>query len=233
MKEEISPLPRHIAIIMDGNRRWARLRGLPPFLGHVAGLQAARRIIDCLLDYGIKYLTLYAFSTENWSRSEEEIENIFKLLEEVVENDTPIYHEKGIRLLHLGRTDRIPPALLEKVKRAIELTSRNDRMTVAICFNYGGRAEIVDAARRLLQDGIKPETLNEEVFSRYLYAPDLPDPDLIIRTGGERRLSNFLLWQSAYAELYFTQTLWPDFDEEEMRRALIDYSRRERRFGGP
>ncbi len=230
-EEALTHIPYHIAIIMDGNGRWARRRGLPRLAGHRAGVENIRRVIEGCADFGVKMLTIYAFSTENWRRPEEEVQGLMRILGEVIDERTEEFHRNGIRLRHLGRLDGLNPALQEKVRRAMELTKSDDKFTLNIAFNYGGRAEIVDAARQLLAEGHDPATLTEEEFSRHLYIPDLPDPDLVIRTAGEMRLSNFLLWQAAYAEYYSAPTYWPDFDKAELRKALVAFGQRERRFG--
>ena len=224
-------LPQHVAIIMDGNGRWAKQRGLPRLAGHRQGINTAQKIVEIFIEYQIPYLTLYAFSTENWNRPRREIDGIFKIIEERLEEGIKFAQENGIRIRHLGKPDGLPLRLQEKVKRALELTQNNARMTLSLAFNYGGRDEIVEAVRRLIVDGISPPQINEKVFSQYLYTANIPDPDLIIRTGGEMRLSNFLTWQSAYAEIYFTPVLWPDFNKQENDKALIAYSQRQRRFG--
>ncbi len=216
---------------MDGNGRWARQRGLPRLAGHRAGTENLRRVIRRFADYGVKFLTLYAFSTENWMRPKKEVEGLLRLLRQVIRRELNHLHENGIRLLHIGRLEGLPPALQRQVKEAMELTRFNQRMTLIIAFNYGGRAEIVDAVRRLLAAGIPPEEVDERLISSFLYTNDLPDPDLIIRTGGEMRLSNFLLWQGAYAEFYSTSVYWPDFDENDIDQALLAYANRKRRFG--
>lgn len=225
-------LPQHVAIIMDGNGRWAKQRGLPRLAGHRQGVNTAQKIIGVFVEYQIPYLTLYAFSTENWNRPKREIDGIFKIIEDRLEEGTKFAQQNDIRIRHLGKPDGLPLRLQQSVKRALELTQNNIRMTVNIAFNYGGRDEIVEAARRLISDGISPSEINEDVFRKYLYTADIPDPDLIIRTGGEMRLSNFLIWQCAYAESYFTPVLWPDFNKKEIDKALIAYSQRQRRFGG-
>ncbi len=225
-------LPKHIAIIMDGNGRWAKQRGLPRLVGHRQGAAAAQRVVETILEYKIPFLTLYAFSTENWNRPRAEIDGLFRLLEERLDEGIRYAQEKQIKVLHLGKPDGLPPRLQDRVKRALELTQNYDRMTLSLAFNYGGRDEIVEAVRRLIADGISPQQIDEKVFRQYLYTAGIPDPDLIIRTGGEMRLSNFLTWQSAYTEIYFTPVLWPDFDKEELDKALITYSKRQRRFGG-
>jgi undecaprenyl diphosphate synthase len=224
-------VPRHVAIIMDGNGRWARQRGLPRLAGHRAGTENLRRVIQRFGDYGVQYLTLFAFSTENWSRPRSEVDGLMRILGRVIRRELGHLHENGIRLLHLGRLEGLPPRLRRQVEEAMELTRHNRRMTLAIAFNYGGRAEIVDAVRRIVAAGVRPEEVDEALVARYLYTAELPDPDLIIRTGGEMRLSNFLLWQGAYAEFYSTPVYWPDFGEEDIDQALLAYSQRQRRFG--
>ncbi len=227
----LTRIPYHIAIIMDGNGRWARKRGLPRLAGHRAGVENIRRVIEGCGDYGVKMLTIYAFSTENWQRPQDEVQGLMKILAEVIDERTDEFHRNGIRLRHLGRLDGLSPLLQEKVRRAMDVTAGDSNFVLNIAFNYGGRAEIVDAARELIIAGQDPATLSEESFARHLYMPDLPDPDLVIRTAGEMRLSNFLLWQAAYAEYYSAATFWPDFDKKELYKALLEYSRRERRFG--
>jgi undecaprenyl diphosphate synthase len=229
---KISPLPNHVAIIMDGNGRWAKQRGLPRLAGHEAGTNNVRRVVDRFNNYKIKYLTLYAFSTENWRRPDEEVNGLIHILAQMIDRETKALHKKGVRLFHLGKADSLSEELQAKVNKAIELTKNNTGITLSIAFDYGGRAEILDAVRRIVRDGIRPEDITESLFSSYLYTPNVPEPDLIIRTAGEMRLSNFLIWQSAYSEYYATPTLWPDFKDEEVDKALIAYSRRERRFGG-
>ena len=231
-KPRIKHIPNHVAIIMDGNGRWAKERGLPRLAGHRAGTDNIRSAIKCLADYEVKYITLFAFSTENWSRPRREVQGLMHIMEEVIDQETANLHKDGVKILHLGHLDRLSDRLQQKVQYAIELTKHNTRCTLCIAFNYGGRAEVVDAVRRILRDGIPSDNIDEALISRYLYTTDLPDPDLIIRTGGEMRLSNFLIWQAAYSEYYATPTLWPDFGPEEIERALIAYSERERRFGG-
>jgi len=230
-RPELVNVPYHVAIIMDGNGRWARRRGLPRLAGHRAGMENIRRVIEGCTDFGVQMLTIYAFSTENWQRPPEEVQGLMRILEEVIDERTQEFYEKGIRLNHLGRLEGLVEALQRKVRYAVDLTRENSKFVLNIAFNYGGRAEIVDAARRLLAEGVDPATLDEATFSRYLYTAGLPDPDLIIRTAGEMRLSNFLIWQTAYAEYYSTPTFWPDFDKQELYQALLAYSQRERRFG--
>jgi undecaprenyl diphosphate synthase len=224
-------VPNHVAIIMDGNGRWARQRGLPRLAGHRAGTENLRRVIQRFGDYGVRYLTLFAFSTENWSRPRSEVDGLMRILGRVIRRELQHLHENGIRLLHLGRLEGLPPHLRRQVEEAMALTRHNRRMTLAIAFNYGGRAEIVDAVRRIVASGIPAEEVDEALVARFLYTAELPDPDLIIRTGGEMRLSNFLLWQGAYAEFYSTPVYWPDFGEEDIDQALLAYSQRQRRFG--
>jgi len=231
-KSKIKRIPNHVAIIMDGNGRWARQRRLPRLAGHRAGTENIRQVVQCFAEYGVKYLTLFAFSTENWSRPRKEVQGLLRILGESIDREIQNLHEEGIKLLHLGRPDRLPESLQQKLQYAIELTKDNTRGTLSIAFDYGGRAEIVDAVRRILDQGIPPQSIDEALLSSFLYTAGLPDPDLIIRTAGEMRLSNFLLWQAAYSEYYSTPTFWPDFGREEIEKALIAYSQRERRFGG-
>ena len=224
--------PQHIAIIMDGNGRWAQQRGLPRLAGHRAGTENIRRIVECCVDLDIHYLTLYAFSTENWSRPPDEVAGLMALLVEYVDREVDALHAQGVRLRHLGRLEELAPHLQRTVCRAVELTQHNTRFTLAVALNYGGRAEIVDAVRRLITDGVAPEDVNEALISRYLTTGDLPDPDLVIRTAGEMRLSNFLLWQAAYSEYYATPVYWPDFGPKDLEEAVQSFARRQRRFGG-
>ncbi|MCL0029580.1 polyprenyl diphosphate synthase [Dehalococcoidia bacterium] len=217
---------------MDGNGRWAKNRGLTRLEGHRAGTENIRRIIRTFANHGVRYLTLFAFSTENWGRPRKEVEGLFQLLSEVIDRETENLHQEGVRLVHLGSLDGLAESLQAKVRESVELTKDNTRMTLGLAFNYGGRADILNAVRRIVQDGIAAEDIDEAAFARYLSTAGLPDPDLIIRTAGEMRLSNFLIWQAAYSEYYSTPTLWPDFDEKEVELALAAYSRRERRFGG-
>ena len=229
-----SPLPavpQHVAIIMDGNGRWARERGLPRLEGHRAGTENIRRIIEGCVETGIQILTLYAFSTENWRRPDEEVAGLMEILGEVIDRETAELHANGVRLRHIGSLDGLPPGLQERVRYAVSLTRHNSRLTLNVAFNYGGRAEIVEAARRLIREGVRPEQIDEELFGSYLYTGNLPDPDLIIRTAGEMRLSNFLLWQAAYAEYWCTPMYWPDFDKDELVRAVREFGHRQRRFG--
>ena len=223
--------PRHVAIIMDGNGRWAEDRGLPRIEGHRAGVEKIRSVLDILARYRVKFVTLYAFSTENWSRPYDEVAGIMAILRQVIQDETPGLHEQGVRLVHLGRRDRLHPDLQEAVSHVQELTRHNIGVTLSVAFDYGGRSEIVQAVREIIRRGVKAEEVDEEMLSRYLYTRDIPDPDLIIRTGGEYRLSNFLLWQSAYSEFYTTPVPWPELGPEHMEEAIQAYSRRKRKFG--
>jgi undecaprenyl diphosphate synthase len=216
---------------MDGNGRWARERRLPRLMGHRAGTENTRRVLRACGEFGIEIVTLYGFSTENWQRPRGEVNGLFGIFEEAIDREVPELHRNGVRLRHLGRTDQLPKRLIRKIEDAMELTKDNDRLVLNLAFNYGGRAEIVDATRRIIAEGIDPSAIDEELFSRYLYTAGLPDLDLFIRTGGEMRLSNFLLWQTAYAEYYSTPIYWPDFDEAELEKALLAYSQRTRKFG--
>ncbi|MCB0131893.1 MAG: di-trans,poly-cis-decaprenylcistransferase, partial [Caldilineaceae bacterium] len=217
-------------IIMDGNGRWAQAKGLPRLAGHQAGVDNIQRILEASVEQGIKVLTIYAFSTENWHRPPDEVSGLMRLLGLTIQRQLNELNRNGVRILHSGRMDGINKHLQTQIRRAVEVTSGNDTIILNVAFNYGGRAEILDGIRRVIADGLQPENLTEELFSKYLYH-DLPDPDLIIRTGGEWRLSNFLIWQAAYAEYYTTPTFWPDFDETELHRALVEFNERERRFG--
>jgi undecaprenyl diphosphate synthase len=223
--------PQHIAIIMDGNGRWAKKRGLPRPAGHNAGGDNIRPVVKIFANYGVKYLTLYMFSTENWNRPRIEVAGLLSLLARKIDQETQAFHQDNIRLVHLGRQDRLSQKLREKVQAAVELTNNNTGLTLCLAFDYGGRDEIVQAARRIASAGIPGDNIDEPVFARYLYSPDIPDPDLVIRTGGESRLSNFLLWQAAYSEMYFTPVLWPDFGRKDVEEALSEYKHRQRRFG--
>ena len=229
--KQLGKVPHHLAIIMDGNGRWAQSRGLPRLAGHRAGTENIRRILESCVEHGIKILTLYAFSTENWGRPNAEVRGIMRILEQTIDRELPELHQNGVQLRHIGRLEDIAEGLRQKVHEAIELTKHNDRIILNVAFNYGGRAEIVDAVRRIVESEVDSDRLDEHLFGQYLYTAGLPDPDLIIRTAGELRISNFLIWQSAYSEYYATPTYWPDFNEEELHKALLEYSRRERRFG--
>ena len=231
LPEPVLSIPHHVGVIMDGNGRWAQEHGLPRLEGHRAGTENIRRVLRSCGEHGIKIVTIYAFSTENWFRPSDEVRGLIRILERVLENEVENLHQEGVKLRHVGELEGLPDRLRKAVLDAIELTKDNDRLILNVAFNYGGRAEILRAARRLLEDNTDPNEIDEELFGDYLYTAGLPDPDLIIRTGGEMRLSNFLIWQSAYAEYYSTPTFWPDFDKEELTKALRAYARRERRFG--
>jgi undecaprenyl diphosphate synthase len=220
-----------VAIIMDGNGRWAQQHGLTRLEGHKQGGLNARHVVETFIEYRIPYLTLYAFSTENWNRPKEEVQGLFKLLEEKLDEGDEVAREKKIRVRHLGRLEGLPRKIQQRIAQATRDTAKNSGMTLCLAFNYGGRDEIVEAARRMVLDKLNPQKITETTFSKYLYSEGIPDPDLIIRTGGEMRLSNFLTWQSAYAEIYFSPVLWPDFDRKEIEKALSAYSKRQRRFG--
>lgn len=226
-----SRLPQHIAIIMDGNGRWARARGLPRLAGHRAGSETLRRIVEACIEFGIPYLTIYAFSTENWKRPAHEVRGLMFLLEEVIGRQLEELDDKDVRLRHVGWLDGVPEHLGERIRQAEARTAHNRRLTVSVAFNYGSRLEIVRAVRRIVADGVRPSDIDQALFEEYLETSGLPDPDLVIRTSGEMRLSNFLLWQVAYSEFYCTDKLWPDFDREELRLALQNYAQRNRRFG--
>jgi undecaprenyl diphosphate synthase len=229
--DQFERIPEHVAIIMDGNGRWAKSRGLPRIAGHRAGTENLRRIIEACIEFGIHYLTIYAFSTENWGRPPEEVQGLMRLFEDVIDRELQELYDQGVQLRHIGRLDRLRPAFREKVVKAIDYTRNNKRLVLNVAFNYGGRDEIVHAIQQMVHDGVKAEDVNDELVSRYLFTAGAPDPDLIIRTSGELRGSNFLIWQGAYSEWYFPSTYWPDFDKEELRRALLEFSQRERRYG--
>ncbi|MBU0494476.1 MAG: di-trans,poly-cis-decaprenylcistransferase [Chloroflexi bacterium] len=229
---EIAGAPRHVAIIMDGNGRWAKGRGLPRLAGHRAGVENIRRIIEGCGEYGVEILTLWAFSTENWTRPLDEVRGLMRLLGETLDRQLDELHEKGVRLCHSGRLENLSEDLQHRVRKAVELTKNNDRLTVNLAFDYGGRADILHAVQGIIQDGVPAEQVDDALFSRYLWTAGLPDPDLIVRTSGEYRVSNFMLWQSAYAEYFFTPLYWPDFGKDELRQAILAYVQRERRFGG-
>ncbi|MGD2165831.1 MAG: isoprenyl transferase [Anaerolineae bacterium] len=227
----LARVPQHVGIIMDGNGRWARRRGLPRLAGHRKGTQNLRRVLPAAVEFGIKILTIYAFSTENWGRPEEEVQGLLAILRHMIDDEVPELHKEGVRLRHLGRLDRIPANLEQQIQDAIELTKDNDRLVLNVAFSYGGRVELVDAIRDIIAEGVAPEDVDEELVSGHLYTAGQSDPDLIIRTSGEMRLSNFLIWQAAYAEFYTTPTLWPDFGKDELYAALKDFNQRDRRFG--
>jgi undecaprenyl diphosphate synthase len=231
-KEKLTHLPQHVAIIMDGNGRWAKQRDLPRFEGHRAGVENMYSAIEYFSQLKVKYLTVYGFSTENWNRPKEEINGLLKLLQEIIDEEALKLHRQGIRIRHLGQLDRLPKNLQVAINKIVDLTKNNTGLNFSFAFSYGGRTEILDAARRLVAEGIPAEKIDEKLFNSYLYTADMPEVDLVIRTGGELRVSNFLIWQAAYSEYYFTDVLWPDFDQKEVDKALLAYSQRQRRFGG-
>ena len=223
--------PTHVAIIMDGNGRWARSRGKPRSEGHRAGTDNIRSIVEAFVEHRVRYLTLFAFSTENWDRPDDEVNTLLDILEEVTGREAERLHKQGVRIQHLGRLDRVSEELQQAIHDSLKLTEDNAGLTLSVALDYGGRAEILNAVRRMVASHVSPDDVTEEAFHRFLYTSDIPDPDLVIRTGGEMRLSNFLLWQSAYAEFYSTPVYWPDFDEAQVAKALAAFSERQRRFG--
>lgn len=228
---EITRVPLHVGIIMDGNGRWAAERGLQRLAGHRAGTENLRNIIRASVEFGIKYLTIYAFSTENWSRPRAEVQGLMRVLADAIEKELDELHQNGVRIRHLGHLENVPDNLARKITDAVEITKNNDRLNLNVAFNYGGRDEMLHAIRNMIQDGLRPEEITDETVSQYLFTKDIPDPDLIIRTSGEFRTSNFLMWQSAYAEWYITPVYWPSFNRDELLKALRNYASRERRFG--
>jgi undecaprenyl diphosphate synthase len=224
-------VPRHVAIIMDGNRRWARQRGQAELDGHAAGVEAIRGLLKHAVRRDLRVLTLYAFSRENWARTDDEVRGLFSLLEAAIRSETAELQAQGVRVRLLGRLDELPPETRESIESALDATAGGDRLLLNIAFNYAGRTELVDAMRRIAESDVPPEAIDESTISNALYTAGLPDPDLVIRTGGELRLSNFLIWQSAYAEFVTTDTLWPDFGPESLDAALAEYASRSRRFG--
>lgn len=224
-------MPRHVAIIMDGNGRWAKAHGLPRTEGHRHGTENLRRTLKACVEFGVEILTIYAFSTENWSRPPLEVRMLMRILEMVIDRELKELHENGVQIRHIGEMQGIAPVLQKKIQYACDYTKNNTRLILNVAFNYGGRDEIIHAVRRIMQDGIPAEEVTEELISSYLYTGGLPDPDLIIRTSGELRVSNFLIWQGAYSEYYATPTYWPDFNRDELRKALVEYGHRKRRFG--
>jgi undecaprenyl diphosphate synthase len=224
-------IPKHVAIIMDGNGRWAAARGLPRVIGHREGIKAVRRTIEAAMAQGVKYLTLFAFSSENWRRPKEEVTDLTFLLRQYLRSELNELHEKGVRIRTIGERDRFGPNLASELAEAEAKTIKNEKLTLIMALSYGGRGDIVAAARRAVASGLRPEAITEDVFASFLATDGVPDPDLLIRTSGEERISNFLLWQTAYAELFFTDVLWPDFGEQDFARAVGEFARRERRFG--
>lgn len=231
MPNKLSLFPNHVALVPDGNGRWAERNGLPRLAGHQAGIANMHRILHYITDYPIKYFTLYGFSTENWGRPEQEVEGLFGMVEDFINEHVQELNAKNIKFQHLGRLKELPDGLQKAVNKAIRMTKSNTGMVLSVAFNYGGRAEIIDAVKRLVEEKVTPVDITEEMFSRYLYTAGVPDVDLMVRTGDELRLSNFLIWQTAYAENYFTRVLWPDFVQEDLDKALVSYSKRKRRFG--
>ncbi len=229
---ELPEVAQSVAIIMDGNRRWAKRRGLPAAAGHRAGAKLVRRIVEASIDLGIHDLAIFSFSTENWSRSQDEVDALMVIFAETIERELPDLVEQGVRVQFIGRRDRAPDEVRRRMDAMEDRTALNTRLNLWVAFDYGGRAELVEATRRIVESGVDPAEIDENVFQANLYAPELPDPDLLIRTSGELRISNFLLWQLAYTELVFIDKLWPDFDERDLRSALADYASRRRRFGG-
>ena len=224
-------IPYHVAIIMDGNGRWAQQRGLPRVMGHRAGTNNIRRVLQAATEHGIKVLTIYAFSTENWGRPPAEVRGLMQLLSRTIRDQLKELNENGVQIRHSGSLVGISDTLRRQILEALEMTRNNSRIVLNVAFNYGGRSEIIDAVQRMIVDQVPVESITEDLFSDYLYTHGLPDPDLIVRTGGEYRLSNFLIWQAAYAEYYATPTYWPDFDEVELHKAIVAYTERDRRFG--
>ena len=229
--KKLDNVPVHVAIIMDGNGRWAKAHGLPRVAGHRAGTENLRTVISAAVEFGVKYLTLYAFSTENWGRPQEEVSGLMGILEDVIDREMEELHRQGARLRHIGHLEGLNKGLRDKVLKSIELTKNNDRLGLNLAFNYGGRDEIQCAIRNIIKQGIPADQISEEVINNNLFTAGIPDPDLIIRTSGEMRISNFLIWQAAYAEWYAPTTLWPDFNREEFYKALLAFSQRDRRFG--
>jgi undecaprenyl diphosphate synthase len=230
--EKIENIPSHVAIIMDGNGRWAQEKGLPRVSGHRAGTENLREVIEAAAEFGIEYLTIFAFSTENWTRPSDEVQGLMRIFRTMLDRELKNLHENGVQLRHLGCLDKIDKTLQKKVEEAIQLTKENQTLILNVAFNYGGRDEILRAVKKMLEDGLDPEALDDKVFGDYLYTSQCPDPDLIIRTSGEFRVSNFLIWQGAYSEWFFTPTYWPDFGREDLLNALTAFNQRDRRYGG-
>jgi undecaprenyl diphosphate synthase len=224
-------LPEHVGIIMDGNGRWAKSRGLPRLAGHRAGTDNLRRVLTAAVEFGIPVLTIYAFSTENWGRPQDEVSGLLGLMEQMIRRELDELHREGVQIRHMGHLDKVPKGLKDMIKRSLDLTKDNQRLILNVAFNYGGRKELLDAIKRIVEQGVPAAEIDEELINQHLYTRDLPDPDLIIRTSGEMRVSNFLIWQGAYAEYFVTPKYWPDFDKDELYKALVAFSRRERRFG--
>ncbi|GAB1421039.1 isoprenyl transferase [Anaerolineales bacterium] len=227
----LTVVPHHVAIIMDGNGRWAKQHGLPRTEGHRQGTENLRRIIRAAVEFGVSVVTIYAFSTENWSRPPREVRWLMRILEMVIDRELNELNDEGVQIRHIGALDGIPSRIQKKIQKACLVTKDNSRLILNVAFNYGGRDEIVHAVKKIVESGISADEVNEDLINHYLYTSDLPDPDLVIRTSGEHRLSNFLIWQASYSEYYFTDVYWPDFDRDEFRKALEDFSHRQRRFG--
>lgn len=228
---EPAKIPRHIAIIMDGNGRWAKQRGLPRLAGHRQGVENLRQIIKACVEFGIQYLTVYAFSTENWGRPQDELRGLKQIFNDAFSNELEELIKNGVRILHIGHRDEISSDLLQKIDRAVEISKTNDKLILTVALNYGSRNEIMHAVRKIVASGIPPEEVTEQIISDSLFTAGTPDPDLVIRTSGEQRLSNFLLWQSAYSEWVFPEAYWPDYNREELIKSLEEYAKRDRRFG--
>ena len=231
-ERKLEHVPRHVAIIMDGNGRWARARGLPRLAGHRAGTENLRPILEACVEFGIEFLTIWAFSTENWQRPETEVKGLMRILERTIQRELRRLHEEGVRLCHIDRLDRLPRRLQQLVQNATEMTKNNKRIVLNVAFDYGGRPEIVQAVQRIIDDDLPVEDVDEDLISSYMYTSGQPDPDLIIRTSGELRTSGFMMWQAAYSEYYLTPTYWPDFGREELHKALVAFYERDRRYGG-
>ncbi len=229
--EQITKRPTHVALIMDGNGRWAKKRGLPRVAGHQAGTENLRRVIRACVEFGVQYMTIYAFSTENWSRPKDEVDGLLHILEGVIDRELNELNEEGVQLRHIGHLDKLPDSLRDKVVNAIEMTRNNHRLILNLAFNYGGRDEIVCAIQEIVRQGIPAEEITAQIVSDHLFTVGTPDPDLVIRTSGEMRMSNFLIWQAAYSEWYFTPKFWPDFGRDDLLQALVEYGQRERRYG--
>ena len=230
--DQQNPLfPAHLALIPDGNGRWAERNGLPRLAGHQAGMSNMHRMMDYIFDYPFRYFTLYGFSTENWGRPDTEVAGLFDLVEDFIDAHVQEIHQRNVKFQHLGRLKELPKSLQDSVNNAVKLTKKNTGLVLSVAFNYGGRAEIIDAVRHLIKAGIPPEQIDEKLFADYLYTGGIPDVDLMVRTGNEIRLSNFLIWQTAYAENYYSKVMWPDFTRKDLDKALDAYSQRKRRFG--
>lgn len=224
-------IPAHIAIIMDGNGRWAKEKNLPRYFGHKAGVESVREVVRSCARLGVKYLTLFVFSTENWERPKSEVNALMQLLKKLLKSEAKELHKNNVRVKAIGQVERLPKEVKKNLEELISLTENNKGLTLVLALSYGGRQEIIDAVKKILKTKMEPEKLNEKEFRKFLYDSEIPDPDLLIRTGGELRISNFLLFQSAYTEFYFTPTLWPDFREKELISAIEDYQKRKRKFG--